>query len=98
MKDNPLSLRVNGITLPNGEEVVNIQFDIDIALLIITEEDNVVALMRKLELHCEALESTITLPKSVMLSWNPNPPDRFSKFAFRWGGSDHIYHLQSNPI
>lgn len=67
LRNNNLSPRVRGIRLPNNEEVVNVQFADDTAILLSLEEKNVGALLRNIEIFCQASGSKIALHKSCML-------------------------------
>lgn len=98
LKANELSPRVKGITLPNKEEVANIQFADDSTVLLVLEEDNLVALLENIDIFCKASGSKIALHKSIMLGWDCSPPSWFSKFDLMWGGPNQIVRYLGIPF
>lgn len=67
LRDETLSQRVQGLRLPNGQEISNVKFVDDTAILFILEEDNMRWLMVKLDFFCIAYGSKILVTKSVLL-------------------------------
>lgn len=67
MRDCRSSNKVQGLILPNGEDLSNIQFADDTTILTKLEHDNMDTLMAKLELFCKASDNKISLSKSTLL-------------------------------
>ncbi|XP_059070573.1 uncharacterized protein LOC131040178 [Cryptomeria japonica] len=67
LKDFSITPPVKAISLPNRDEIVNIQFADDTAILLNLEEDNLDALLKNIELFCLASGSRIALHKSSLL-------------------------------
>lgn len=84
-----MSPKVEGIELPNGEEVSNVQFVDDTTLLNELSEPNIQNLINKLDIFCMAYCSKIFIRKSIMVGW---------KKTIRPGMADLDSHGEAQPI
>lgn len=94
LRDASLSPKVQGISLPNNKDLINVQFVDDTAFFLQLVEDNFSSLFHKLRIFCEASQAKVSAPKSMLLGWENTPPGWLSKFEFQWGGpSKQIKYL-----
>ncbi|XP_057839805.2 uncharacterized protein LOC131049757 [Cryptomeria japonica] len=98
LNDFSITPPVKGISLPNRDEIVNIQFADDTAILLNLKEDNLDALLKNIELFCLASGSRIALHNSSLLGWEDNPPCWFSKFSLKWLGPRQIVRYLGIPF
>lgn len=73
LRDTNLSPRFKRLSLPNGDDLLNIQFANDTAFFVNFEENNVDYLMHNLNLFCEAFGAR-TAKEKYMLSGGNYPP------------------------
>ena len=74
LRDESISPRVFGLLLPNADEILNVQFADDTSILFELTQENMHHLIAKLDLFCIALGSKISIAKSIIMGWEPNPP------------------------
>lgn len=86
LRDHSLSPRIKWISLPDDNELVNVQFVDDTSLFIELFKENMDALMRKLDLFSLASRAKISNSKSIMLGWKGVPSDWLKEYGFQWGG------------
>lgn len=98
LKDSSITPLVMGISLPNKKEIFNVQFADDTAILIKLEEENLVALLKNIDIFCLASGSKIAMHKSNLLGWDDNPPNWFSRFSLNWLGPTQIVKYLSIPF
>lgn len=60
---------------------LNVRFADDTTIIADLNEETIDALMFKLKLFCDASGNRISLPKSIMLGWDAQPPPWFSKHS-----------------
>lgn len=88
LRDNSLSPRVWGINLPNGEDLINVQFVDDTSILVELDETNLGGLMINLDLFCRAFGSKVSLPTSIILGWEEHPLAWSNKHDLSWGAQN----------
>lgn len=98
LKDSFVTPTIKGITLPNKEEVCNIQFIDDTTLLIKLEEENLTALMKNIDIICLASGSKVALHKSNLLGWDDNPLGWLTKFLLNRLGPTQIVKYLGIPF
>ncbi|XP_059078008.1 uncharacterized protein LOC131876588 [Cryptomeria japonica] len=98
LKDSSTTSPIRGISLPNKEEIYNVQFVDDTTLLIKLEEENLAALMKNIDLFCLASGSKISMHKSNLIGWDDNPPGWLSKFSLNWLGPTQIIKYLGIPF
>ncbi|XP_057851145.2 uncharacterized protein LOC131061466 [Cryptomeria japonica] len=98
LKDDTISPKVRGITLPNDSELLNIQFADDISLFLELSYDNLICLCNKLDMFGKASGAHISSSKSIMLGWSDHPPDWLCQFSYSWGGPNQIVRYLGIPF
>lgn len=98
LRDNSLSPKVRGISLPDDLELLNIQFANDTALFFELSKENLNALSSKLSLFCDASGAKISQSKSTLLGWTKRPLDWLSTYGYQWGGPNTIVRYLGIPF
>ncbi|XP_059072101.1 uncharacterized protein LOC131872684 [Cryptomeria japonica] len=98
LRDNTLSPTVQGISLPNNEELINSQFADDTAIFFKNTADNFENLQSKLKIFCKIFGAKILHSKSIYLGWNEHPPEWFKNYEFQWGGPQKIVKYLGIPF
>lgn len=98
LRDNHLTPKVNGLVLPNKQELINLQFVDDTTLMVKLEEENVRHLMGKLDFLEKAIGSRISKSKSIMLSQEETHPPCFHWLGLQWGGPSKIVRYLGIPF
>ena len=74
LRDNTISPKVNGISLPDNSELLKIQFADDTFLFLELSCSNIQHLNLKLDLFETISGARISKSKSIMLGWKEEPP------------------------
>ncbi|XP_059075279.1 uncharacterized protein LOC131875229 [Cryptomeria japonica] len=98
LRDSSLSPKVNGVRLPDDNELINIQFADDTALFVELTKTNIDHLNQKLHLFGSISGARISKAKSTFLSWKEHPPDWFENFEYQWGGLSKIVRYLGAPF
>ena len=98
LRDDTISPKVNGISLPDNSELLNIQFADDTSLFLELSCLNIQLLNLKLELFETISGARISKSKSIMLGWKEEPPDWFLQFGYSWGGPHKIVRYLGVPF
>lgn len=75
LRDDTLSPRGQGITMPDDFELINIQFVDDTSLFLKLSKHNIDSLNQKLDIFGRASGARISNTKSILLRWKDNPSD-----------------------
>lgn len=98
LKSDRIKPKLNGINLPNGSPLINIQFANDTALFPILKEENIKNVVNRLDLFYKAFGSKVSQTKSNLLSWNDNPPKWTSNYGWQWGRPDKVVRYLEIPF
>lgn len=98
LQDCNMTPRVKVISLPNKEEIINVQFADDTTILLVLEEENLSSLLHNIEIFGKSSRSKIALHKFTLLGWTDSPPNWLSKFDLEWGGPNLITRYLGSPF
>ncbi|XP_059068323.1 uncharacterized protein LOC131858872 [Cryptomeria japonica] len=98
LRDSTISPKVEGIRLPDNNELLNIQFADDTALFLNISKLNLDNLNLKAQFFSSISGAKISQTKSTFLSWNTQPPDWFDRSNYQWGGPNKIVWYLGVPF
>ena len=75
LRASELGPPVKGISLPNMDELINVQFVDDTSLFLGLTEENFDNAIRRLDFFCKVSGSKIAPAKSTILGWQQDSPD-----------------------
>lgn len=97
-RDDTLSPHVQGITLPNDSELINIQFVDDTSFFLKLSTHNIDSLNQKLDIFSKASGARVSNTKSILLGWKENPLDWLQQFGYVWGGPSKLVRYLGIPF
>lgn len=98
LRNDSLSLKIRKSTLPNQEELINLQFADDTAFFVKMEQPNMDSLLLMLKTLCLASGAKLSCAKSIILSWQHTPTSWFFKHEFERSGPSKIVRYLSMTI
>lgn len=98
MKADELGSPVEGISLPNEDNLLLEQFADDTTMFLELSEENFESMMSRLQLYCNASGAKISTGKSSILDWSTSPPDWIRNIEWQWCGPNEIVRYLGIPF